>query len=257
MGEGQQTVEQGHGAGVGHAKGHHLRLAVEGGHQQRGGQEDDPADGLRQQRAAHQAEFHPRPHPVEAVGPQVLADEGRQGQGKAGHRQKGKALNTAVGTAPRHGGGVKGIDIGLDNDVGQRDHRALHPGGDAQGDDLLEGGPLEAHPPPVDPIARLGEGQLAEGQEGGQALAEDGGQGGAAHPQFQYRHKEQVQHHVGEGGGDEVLHGAAAVPHRLEDAGPHVVEHHGGGAEEVDPEVEDGVVDDVGGGADPLEDLGG
>ena len=34
-------------------------------------------------------------------------------------RQKGKALDFAVGTAARHGRRAEGVDVGLDDDVGQ------------------------------------------------------------------------------------------------------------------------------------------
>ena len=253
VGEGEQAVEQGHRAGVVHAEGYHGGVAVEQGDQEGGQGEDGHSDELRQHGAADEAELHALAHPVEAPGADVLADEGGQGQGEAGDREEGEALNLAVGAAAGHGRGAEGVDIGLDDHVGQGDHRALHTGGDAQRDHLAEHGSLKADAPPVHPVACPGAGEPAEGQEGAEDLAEDGGQGGGAHPPVEHRHEEEIQHHIGQGGQDQVDHGAAAVPHGLEDAGPHVIEHHRDGAQEIDPEIEDGVVNYVGRRPHPVE----
>ncbi len=230
VGEGQEEVEQADGPGVGHAVGDDLRAAVEGGNQQGREDEDAQPDGLGQQGTAQQPEPDAGADPVIAPRPDVLAYKGGQGHGKAGDRQKGKALDFAVGTAARHGRRAEGVDVGLDDDVGQGDDRVLNAGGNTQIDDLPKHIAVKAYLPPGQAVAVPGVGELAESQEGAEGLAEDGGQSRAGHAPAEDGHEQQIQYHVGEGGENQILHGTAAVPHRLEDAGAHVVEHYGAGA---------------------------
>ena len=89
---------------------------------------------------------------------------------------------------------------------------------------------MKAYLPPGQAVAVPGVGELAESQEGAEGLAEDGGQSRAGHAPAEDGHEQQIQYHVGEGGENQILHGTAAVPHRLEDAGAHIVEHYGAGA---------------------------
>ena len=102
-----------------------------------------------------------------------------------------------------------------------------------------------------------GVGELAESQEGAEGLAEDGGQSRAGHAPAEDGHEQQIQYHIGEGGENQILHGTAAVPHRLEDAGAHGVEHYGAGAQEVHSKIGNGISDDIAGGAHPAQNLGG
>lgn len=72
-----------------------------------------------------------------------------------------------------------------------------------------------------------------------------------------HRYEHKVEHDVYQRGDDEVFHGAAAVAHRLQDPGAHVVQHHRQRTEEVDPEIQDGVGQHLRGGAHQAKDLGG
>ena len=57
-----------------------------------------------------------------------------------------------------------------------------------------------------------------------QRLGDDGGQRRAVHIHLKDGDKQNIQHHIGDGGDDEVAQGAAAVAHRLQNA--HHQHHH-------------------------------
>ena len=61
-----------------------------------------------------------------------------------------------------------------------------------------------------------------------------------------HHHEEQVQHDVGQTGGDQKIEGALGVAHGPQDAGAHVVEEGGDASGEVDPQVDGGVGQHIG-----------
>lgn len=256
VGEGQQEIEQRHGAGIIDAEHHHGGIVVESADKQRRKGEYHQSHRFSQQRTGDQAEFHAGFHPIVPPGSDVLADKGGQCHRKAGDGQKREALHLAVGAAACHRCRAEGVDVALYNHVGQCDHRVLHAGRDAQRDHLAQHRQIKFHLPPAYPVALLRAGQTPETQEGAHHLAEDGGQRSACHAQIYYRHEYKVEYHVHQRGDDEVFHWAAAVAHRLQNTCAHVVQHHRQRTEEVNPEIQDGVGQHLLGGSHQAQNLG-
>ena len=238
MGKRQKAVKERHGARVHYTVLHHLRLIVERANQHRRKGEDEDPDPFRQKRAAQKAEPHTGLDAISPPGAKVLADKGGQRQREAGHRQEGKALCLAVCPAPCHRGGAEGIDVGLHDDVRQRDHGVLHAGRHAEGNHPAQHFTIKADAPPADTVSGLHTRQLAEREERAERLAQHRGQRRPADAHLKHRHKQQIQHHIGQGRGDQVFHRAFAVPHRLQDTRAKVVQHHGERTGKIDAEIQ-------------------
>ena len=133
----QQAVEQRDGVGLPHAERDDVGLAAESTDEPRRRSVDGGADDLGHEHRAQTPELHALLHAVRPARADVLADERRQRHGKAGHGQEGKALYLAVRAAPGHGLCTERVDVGLHNDVGNRDDRVLDAGRQALHDDSL------------------------------------------------------------------------------------------------------------------------
>ena len=187
--------------------------------------------------------------PVVFARPVVLPGKGGEGLGQGGDGHPEQDVHLAVGRPCGHRVGVKGIDTGLNDDVGGGVHHRLERGGHAYlhngghglpvelelAGEELEGGALGAH-----------EGDHHQHRR--QHLGSHGGNGHTQHPQRNDHHQQQIQHDVAQRGGNEEVQGPAGIPHRPEHAGAHVVDHVGDHAQEVDPLIEDGPRQGVGGG---------
>ena len=253
----QKAVKKGDGPGLAHPVGQHLRVAVEQADELRGPQPDHQADDLRQDGGAQDAEPCSLLHPVHLPGPQVLADKGGQSHGEAGDREEGEALDPGVGAAARHGVVSEGVDVALNDDVGQADDGVLDTGGQAEANDLLEGVLFDPQAPDLDLVDLAGSEEAAQNQYHGDHLGDHRGRGGGAHPPVEHRHEQQVQRHVDGGGCDQVIQRPAAVPHRLEHAGGDIVDKHRCAAVKVGAEVVDGAGQHVLRRSHPPQDLGG
>ena len=116
---------------------------------------------------------------------------------------------------------------------------------------------MDADFPRDEAVGVLGAGELAEDQQGAGEVGQGGGDGRPGHPHVEPGHKEQVQHHVHQAAHHQVVQGPLGIPHRPEDARPHVEQEGGDGAQEVQPEVEGGVPHDLLGILGPAQGVGG
>ena len=255
--ERQQAVEQRRRARLPHAEGDDLRLAAERAHQLRAQQVDAHAHDLRQQDRAKYAEFHTLAHTVGLTRTDILADKGRQRHRKAGHRQKGEALHLGIRAAARHGVGTEGVDVGLHNDVGQRNDRVLHTGWQPLLDDRLQGRPVKANFLPVNGPFLLRAHQLGERQHSADRLADNGRKSRRADTHPHTADQNDIQHNVDNRRRNQIPHGAAAVADRLQNAGAHIVHDHRDRAEKVGAEVRHRVDQNVFGRTHPAQDLRG
>ena len=188
----------------------------------------------------------------------VLPGKGGEGLGQGGDGHPEQDVHLAVGRPGGHRVGIKGVDAGLNDDVGGGVHHRLEGGGHAHPQDgghgltvelegggkELEGGAVGAH----------------EGDDHQHRRQHLGGHGGNGHPQhFQGNdhHQQKVQDDVAQGGGNEEVQGPLGIPHRPEHAGAHVIDHVGNHAQKVDPLVENGPGQGVGGGVHGPERPGG
>ena len=185
MAERQQAVEQCGRVGLLHAEGNDLRLTAERADEPRRPKVNAQADDLGHQHRAEGTEFHALFYAVRLACTNILADEGRQRHREAGHRQEGEALHLAVRATARHGLRTERVDVGLHNDVGNRNDRVLHAGGQALHNDRLERRAVKSDFPPADGPFFLGAHQLGEGENGADRLGGNGGEGCRAHAEAQ------------------------------------------------------------------------
>ena len=257
VGKRQQAEERGAGAYLQHAEGNALRLLGEGPDEQRRQPVQQRPDQLCQSDRADDAEPRALSGALQLPGAQVLPDKGGDGSGKAGDGQKSKALHLGIGAAPRHGHLAKGVDIGLHHHVGQRDHRILQSGGEAVLQDQPGHFAVKTHLPPSDLVFAGDAHQPPQAQRHADKLRKDGGQRRALHPHAETRDQQDIQRHVGDGGGDEVVQRVAAVAHRLHNALALVIHHQPHAAGKIGADVGGRLRHDPLRGAHPAQHLRG
>ena len=83
--------------------------------------------------------------------------------------------------------------------------------------------------------------QFTESEECTERLAQHRSQRRSADAHLKHRHKQQIQHDIGQGRGDQVFHRTFAVSHRLQDPRAEIVQHHGERTGKIDTEIQHGV----------------
>ncbi len=253
VGECHQAVEEGDHPGLPDAESHHLGGGAEQTDKRGGQEEDGQAYQLGKAHREQKAGLGALLDPVILACSQVLTYKGGDGQGKAHDGEKAEALHLGVASATGHGGVTKGVDIGLDHQVGDGDDAVLYPTGKPHAEDLLQDGQVGAQLFQGEADHEFAAHQMGEAQDGAEGLANDGGGGGALDAPVKDGHEQKVQNHVDKRGEDEVIEGMAAVPQGLEDAVHSIVKYQGEQAGAVDSKVGNGVGKDVFRGAHPAE----
>ena len=135
---------------------------------------------------------------------------------------------------------AKGIDIGLHHYIGQRDDGILQTAGQTIGEDHTGHFRVKADLPPFH-LAFAGNGvhQPPHAQEHADELRNDGGQRRAVHIHLKDGDKQNIQHHIGDGGDDKIIKRMAAVAHRLHHAAALVIHHQTDAAREVGADIGD------------------
>lgn len=258
MGKRQQAIEQRAGMHLLDAEGDGRRLLRKGPDEKGGQPVQQQPDDLRDDDRAEDAEPGALPGALQLPGAQVLPDKGGDGRRKAGDGQKGEALYLAVGTAATHGHFAVGVDIGLHHHIGQCDHRVLQAAGQAVGQNHAGHFGVKADLPPLHPVLPgCCAHQPAHAQEHADELRNNGGQRSAVHIHFEHADEQDIQHHIGDGGDDEIVKRVAAIPHRLHDAPALVIHHQADAARKVGTDIADRLRHDILRGAHPLKDLRG
>ena len=201
--------------------------------QRPGAEEQHAADGQRQ--AAHEQEALPGavPDAVQLAGPVVLAHEGGEGGAEgAGDGPIGPVHLAAHGPGGHHHR-AQGVDPHLQQHVRQPVHGALHPGGDADAQHLLEQGSVPLLPQPQPGGALQGQ-ELDGHQPRRHGLGDQGGHGHAHHAPGEGDDEEHVQDHVEPAAHHQAEEGEAGVADGAEDPGAHVEQEQEDGAQEVD-----------------------
>lgn len=205
--------------------------------------------------AVEQAQAHDPVHPLALAGAVVLAGKGQGRLVKGVHAGVDEALDVGGGGGAGHHGGAEGVDGGLDDHVGDGEHHALEPGGQAHLEDAPHHLHVQPQRPQVHPEGTLVPHQGQQHQDGGHVLGDDGSQGHAGHVHMEDDDEHQVQNHVDDTCGGEEVEGPLGVPLGPEDGGAEVIEHVAGHSAEVDPQVHGGQADDVLRGAHELQHL--
>ena len=208
----------------------------------------EAGDGGAEQTVAHDAV-----EVVIAACAHVLAGEGDGGLREGVHGRVDEALEVGGGRVARHDGGAEGVDRRLDDDVGEAEHGALQPGGQADAQDLAQRPRVEAQMAEVEVERAFLLHQQGRDHAGGNGLADDGGQRDARHAHGEEDDEDEIQHHI-----DDARHGQTeqrpfGVAHGTQQRRAEVVQHGHGHPDEVDLEVEGGQVDDVLGAAHQLQ----
>ena len=164
MGERQKEVKQSDSPRLGGSEPDHMGFIVEGGNENRGKGIDEHPDGLGDQHGAEQAEPGPLFCPVIFLCPEILADKCGQRQGKAVDRQEDKPLDLGVSAASGHCHFPEGIDVGLDDHVGEGNDRILKSGRKPVFDNTAEHGSVESYLIYVNPIVLRAASELSETQ---------------------------------------------------------------------------------------------
>ena len=172
---------------------------------------------------------------------EVLADEGRQRHRKAGDGKEGKALELGIGAAARHGVRAEGVDVALDDDVRKGNDGILHTGGQAEVNNLLEHGQMEANFAQAHAVDRVIVAQAEDAQAEAHELRDACGQRGGPDAPMEHTDKQQVERDVHKRRQDQVIQRVAAVSHGLQDADAEVIHDDGYGARKIHPEIVDGV----------------
>ena len=220
-----------------HAGGHGVRRFAEQADERLGKKEEHHADHCRASAGEQQGEPGALLHPVKLPGADVLADKGGGGCRKSVDGNESEALQLHKGAVARHGRRAEHVDAGLDDDIGKGDHRILYARGHADAQHLLQDALVQADAPQGDPVSAVHPGQAEKGQRRAEGLGGHSGQRRAGDAHFQHAHQQQVQHHIGHRGQDEVIQRPLAVTHRLENAHGTVIQHYEQNAPEVDAQI--------------------
>ena len=127
--------------------------------------------------------------------------------------------------AAGHGRVTEGVDVGLDHQIGKADDGILHAGGQAEAENGFQ--KCRVKPDLAEPqaVILLDAHQPDAAQQGADTLGNGGGQGSGANAVAQIRNKEHIQHHIDEGGEDQVIQRMLAVTDGMEDAHENIVQH--------------------------------
>ena len=256
VGQGQQTVKQADGPHMPGAVIHHLGRIIEEPNELGSKHPGKHTDQLRHGAGAGHSEGHTLLHPVVLLGTQILAYEGGQSLGKAGHRQEGKALDLTVGAAARHCRLAEAVDVALDHQIGEGNDGILDAGGQAETDDGLQTLPVEPHLPELQLVGRVHLHQMDAAKRCADSLGNGGGQGRCPDSHPEHTHKQQIQSHIDKGRQDQIVQRMLAVTHRVVDPHENIIGNGKDGSAEIKPEVADGLGQHILGSSHPPQDGG-
>ena len=246
-GGGNGAVHEG-GDAVG--KGHH-------GHALHAGVDDSALGGEQRQKGAAEEEqgtAQCKPHAegvaqtdevafLDAVGfagTVVLAHEAGAGHVEGGHAVVDHVVGVGGSAVALDHEGVKGVDAGLDEQVGDGKNGVLEPGRHPQGQDALGGGRVQVQLVYIQRVAVLRAGQCPQDQRGRDALGDGTGQRHAHHAQAADDDEEQVQHDVQRARKGQIDQGLFGVADGAEHRIAEVVQRQRRHAQKIHPQVQDG-----------------
>ncbi len=184
-------------------------------------------------------------HPLILLSAEVLPHKGGDGHSKSAQHHPEKAVHLALSRPGRHRVSAKGIDAGLNQDVGNRIHIRLNAGGQADFDNIFQnvGGEAQLFQPQL--IEGIPPAQGQQHQNGADRLGSDGGNGHAYYAPPQSSHKNQVQSDIDQTSGDQVIQGPLGIAHSPQDARAHIIEKAGDCAQEINAQIGDGVAQNI------------
>ena len=241
--DGVQTIEQGDPAEAHHTGCHHLGAGGIDPQKLRAEIDGQNTQKLCGHNAGHNADHSDLLDASIVTGAVILAGKGHVGLIEGVDVGINELLNADGGRAAGHNDLTEGVDGGLHRHVGQREQHSLNSGGDAHLHDLLELDGVDLQLPEVQPQRTGLLHEAADHQCGRNALGDHGGQCHACHIHVEVDDKDQIQDHVDNAGCEQVIERSLGIAAGPQQSGAKVVEHGGGHAGEVDPQVERGQTD--------------
>ena len=126
----------------------------------------------------------------------VLADKRRAGLIIGVHHVIGEDFDVVGGARGCHNDLAEAVDGGLDDDVGNGEHRALQSGGQADAQDHPQTAAVHAQVARLKADVLAGAQQAAEQQSRAEGIGHDGRDGHAVDGHMEHGNEEQVQQHV-------------------------------------------------------------
>jgi len=186
---------------------------------------------------------------------EILADKGGDRHVEAGYRKECKAFDLGVRAVSGRCKLSEGVDICLNDDVGESDHGVLHTRRQTVAYYLTEHISVEADPSEADAEHLTGPEKMYHAQNEAGKLRDDRCCSRRPHAPFKSVDKEPVESDVDKGREYQIIKGASAVAHGVHDALADVVHDHGKAAEEVKAEVFHSLGHNIGIGLHPREKL--
>ena len=125
VGKGQKEIEEADGPHMPYAMVDNIQIGIEEPYQFRGEQITQDTDTFCREGGAYDAEANTFFDACIVLGAKILTDKCGKGHGEAGDREEREAFYLGVGATAGHGGGTEAVDIGLDDQICQGDHRVL------------------------------------------------------------------------------------------------------------------------------------
>ena len=148
-----------------------------------------------------------------------------------------KALDVGRRRVAGHHNIPEGIHRGLDEHIGDGEQGALNTGRQADADDFLQLGSVEAHFA-QNQLAGVGAAhQRNSHQNGGNGLGNGGSQGNTSHVQMQSPDKKDIEQHIDNAGKGQVKQRAFGISRRPQNGGAEVIDHGEGDAPKIDLHV--------------------
>ena len=173
-----------------------LRVVVEDGQQEAACQQHQRDGRAERNGVLDQAEVQRFAAAADLARAVVLADERRAGLIVGVHHVIGEDFDVAGGARGCHNDLAEAVDGGLDDDVGNGEHRALQSGGQADAQDHPQTAAVHAQVARLKADVLAGAQQAAEQQSRAEGIGDDGRDGHAVDGHMEHGNEEQIQQHV-------------------------------------------------------------
>lgn len=198
-------------------------------------------------KAHEQADPHTAAYPAVFLGAEVLSHKGGDRNTQRTHDHPEQTVHLAVSGPGGDGIGTEGVDAGLDNDVGDGEHVALEGSGQAHTQNPAGAVIGEADLTAVHAEYTGAAHEHEHYQHTGYHLRNNGGGGNAQYSHAEAHDEQHVQDDIGQTGDDEEVERTLGIAHRPEDTRSYIIEEGGHHAQGIDPEIEGGIGNDIGG----------
>lgn len=137
------------------------------------------------------------PASLHIAGTDVLADKGRDSLAKSQDRVIDQGLHSEVGGESRDTDDTQGVDLGLDDHVGEGNDHSLNAGGQTDSENLTCQISADADLAEIQAISRIQVEKMSDGHKAGTGLGKEGGKCYTGHTHAKDVKKEKVTDDIG------------------------------------------------------------